>query len=69
MNSLNKPVLKIYSVSSTILSFEDLAVNEVKNDIPPSELTFCLVGKKTIHKKTNKYVIECLTMKKNQAKE
>lgn len=48
----------------TVLSLGDLAVNEVKNDILASELTFYLVEEKIINKKTNKYVILCLVMKK-----
>lgn len=52
MNSFNKPVLKIY-VSGTILSFEDLAANEVKNDIPPSLHSVQWERRQYIRKQTN----------------
>lgn len=52
----------------TVLGSGDLAVNEAKKDIPPSELTFYLVRDTAIKEKTNKHAIQCLVVKKNQVR-
>lgn len=52
----------------TVLGLGDLAVNEAKNGIPPSKLTFYLVGDNSVNMKTNKYAIQFLVMKKNQVR-
>ena len=36
-----------------VLGLGDLAVSEARNEIPPAELLFHLVGEKTINEKTN----------------
>lgn len=57
-------MLRIYYVPGTVLGLGNLTVNEAKNDIPPSELTSYLVGDNAIKRKTNKYAIQCLVIKK-----
>lgn len=51
-----------------VLGLDNLTVNEAKNGIPPSELTFYLVGDNSVKKKTSKYAIQFLVIKKTQVR-